>query len=118
MSLSRSLAGQIIKDESSLPKIIELLTKYKMLSLLPSVKQAYIQMSAVSNSNDVIMIESPFAITDDSVKRIKRIVGNDMAEHRVTINKDLLAGFRARFKGVLYDGSAERIIKQFVNSQQ
>ena len=118
MSLSRSLAGQIIKDESSLPKIIELLTKYKMLPLLPSVKQAYIQMSAVSNSNDVIMIESPFVVTDDSVKRIKRIVGNDMAEHRVAINKDLLAGFRARFKGVLYDGSAERIIKQFTIGNQ
>ena len=69
-------------------------------------------MSAQVGKNDSIIIESPFPLSDDSIKKIKRIVGNDIAEHEVMINPQVLAGFKARFRGTLYDGSAERIIKQ------
>lgn len=113
MSLSRTLAIQILSKKVTVSTVIELLTKYKMLPLLPSVKQAVVQISSQPNTRDSIMIETPFPLTDASIQRIKRIVGNDIVEHHVVINKNVLAGFKARFKGILYDGSAERIIKQF-----
>jgi F0F1-type ATP synthase delta subunit len=62
------------------------------------------------------MIEAPFALSDDAIRKVKRIVGNDMADHEVTINKKVLSGFKARFRGTLYDGSAERIIKQLTGT--
>lgn len=116
MSLSRNIA-QLLTGERTTPSlVIDVLTKYKMLSLLPSIRQALVQMSSRVNTNDTIMIETPFALTEESVKKIKRIVGNDIASHEVVINKKILAGFKARYRGTLYDGSAERIIKQLTNS--
>ncbi len=116
MPLSRKLAKLILMKQASLASVIELLTKYKMLSLLPSVHQALLQMSLQVGKKDILMIETPFPLNVDSIKIIKRMVGNENAEHEISINKNILAGFKARFKGVLYDGSAERIIKQINNS--
>ena len=45
---------------------------------------------------------------------VKNIIGNTSSPHEVTINKNILAGFKARYKGKLYDGSAERIMRQLI----
>lgn len=72
-------------------------------------------MGERSNTENTIMIETPFPLSDDAVKKIRNIVGSPTEAHAVVINKNILAGFKARFKGKLYDGSAERIIKQLIN---
>ncbi len=115
MSLSRNIAKLLTTERTTLSQVVDVLTKYKMLSLLPSIKQSLVQTSSHTDSTDTIMIETPFPLSQESVKKIKRIVGNDLVEHDVVINKRILAGFKARFRGKLYDGSAERIIKQLVN---
>lgn len=115
MPLSRKLATLIITGKTSVSSVVELLTKYKMLPLLFSVEQAVKQMASQVKSNDTLTIETPFELSDTSVQKIKRIVGNDIAPHEVIINKNILAGFKARFRGKLYDGSAERIIRQLTN---
>jgi F0F1-type ATP synthase delta subunit len=89
-----------------------------MLSLLPSIKIAMLQMSDALEKKESIVIETPFPLSDESVKKIKRIVGNDIAPHEIVINKNILAGFQARFKGILYDGSAQRIIKQLLTTSK
>jgi F0F1-type ATP synthase delta subunit len=116
MSLSRKLATLIVTERTTLSDVVTLLTKYKMLSLLPSIKQAVIQASSQVGAQEVIKIESPFPLSDDAITHVKRIVGNNTVDHEVTINPKILAGFKARFKGILYDGSAERIIKQLTGS--
>jgi F0F1-type ATP synthase delta subunit len=115
MTLSRKLAYHLLKHEESFPHVIDLLTRYSMLALLPSVKRDLEILKQDNDRYDTMNIESPFPISDDSLKRIKRIVGNDMATHVVSLNKNLLAGFRVQFRGMVYDGSAERIIKQFTS---
>lgn len=112
MSLSRKIATLIIEEKVTLNQVIDSLLKYKMMSLLPSVRQAVMQLASQKDSTDTIMIESPFALSTDAIKKVKRIVGNDIADHEVVINKNVLSGFKARFRGKLYDGSAERIIKE------
>lgn len=87
-----------------------------MLGLLPAVKKSLIEISHRSETRTTVMIESPFLLTSESIQRIKRIVGNDLAPHDVSVNKNLLAGFKARYKEILYDGSAERVIKTFINN--
>lgn len=116
MSLSRKLATLIIEERTTLKEVVVLLDKYKMLPLLPSIKQAIVQASSQTRKKDYIEIESPFPLSDESVRKIKRIVGNDLAEHEVIINTNVLAGFKARWRGMIYDGSAERIIKQFTSN--
>lgn len=115
MSLSRKLALLIVQGKASLASVIELLAKYKMLSLLPSIKQALLQMSSELHTKDTLMIESPFPLSDTAINHIQKIIGDERADYKVTINRHVLAGFKARFKGILYDGSAERIIKQITN---
>lgn len=118
MSLSRKLASRILLKQSSLEEVVTLLRKYKMLSLLPSIRTSMLQMSDALEKKESIIIETPFPLSDESIKKIKRIVGNDIASHEVIINKNILAGFQARFKGILYDGSAQRIIRQLLTTSK
>jgi F0F1-type ATP synthase delta subunit len=115
MPLSRKLATLLIDGKATLADVVALLTKYKMLSLLPSIKHALTQMASAKSVEETILIQSPFPLTESSVSHIRTIIGDKDAQHRVVINKNVLAGFKAKFKGMVYDGSAERIIKQFIN---
>ena len=112
MTLSRKLAQLIVEKNVSVDAVAETLRTYKLLSLLPSVARAVSQLSQDESARDTIRIETPFPMSSETIAHIKRIVGNDIASHSITINTNLLAGFKARFKGKLYDGSAERIAKQ------
>jgi F0F1-type ATP synthase delta subunit len=115
MPLSRKLAIYILQGKASVNDVVELLTKYDLLTLLPSIKQSLIQMSSSVHKDSTIMIETPFNLSDKSITTIKGIIGNTDAPHNIIINKNILAGFKAKFKGMMYDGSAERIIRQITN---
>jgi F0F1-type ATP synthase delta subunit len=115
MNLSRRIALTIRENDTSIDKVVETLREYKLLSLLPSIKDAMEDLAGKDVEENTIEIESPFPLSKEAEARIKRIVGNDLAEARVAINKDLLAGFKARWKGKLYDGSAQRIINQLTH---
>lgn len=115
MPLSRKLAIYILQGKASVNDVVELLTKYDLLTLLPSIKQSLIQMSSSVHKDSTIMIETPFNLSDKSITTIKGIIGNTDAPHSIIINKNILAGFKAKFKGMMYDGSAERVMRQFTN---
>lgn len=116
MTLSRKLAQVIVEKNVKVTDVVELLRTYNLLSLLPSVLKAVKQARNNEKAKDTIAIESPFALSEKSIARIKRVVGNDIAEHSVSLNKELLSGFRARFREKLYDASAERIINQLLTT--
>lgn len=115
MSLSRSIAEKIVEKNISLDDVLATLRGYDLLALLPSIKRDIEKLSREEGDKETIHIESPFPLGEKALAKIKRIVGNDLAKTEITINKELLAGFKARYKGKLYDGSAERIIKQLTN---
>ncbi len=115
MTLSRKLAQVMIEKNISADDMVDTLRTYNLLGLLPAIQKVVIEMSLRKNAGDTITIESPFMLSQDAVQHIKKIVGNSSSPHEVTINKSILAGFKARFKGKLYDGSAERIIRQLTN---
>jgi F0F1-type ATP synthase delta subunit len=106
----------MLEGKASFDDVIVLLTKYNLLTLLPSIKQSLMQMSSGLHKDRTIMIETPYTLSHDSVATIKKIVGDKDAPHTVIINKNILAGFKAKFKGMMYDGSAERIIRQITNN--
>ena len=112
MTLSYQLAELLLGNKTSVDEVVAILNKYKMLSLLPSIEKALIQLSLRETSRDTIMIESPFPLSDVAITKIRQLIGNDISHHEVVINKNILAGFKAKCNGKLYDGSAQRIIKQ------
>lgn len=114
MILSRKLANLLIEKKVSVLQISDLLTKYKLLALLPQIKNIVLETSSRNRVSDTLAIESPFLLSEDVVAHIKKITGNEKSSHIVTVNKKILAGFKARYKGKLYDGSAERIIRDFM----
>lgn len=114
MTLSRKLANLIVNKHVPVDVVVEMLREYKMLGLLLSIKRSIEEMAAGESIRDSVMIESPFPLSVEAIETIKKIAGGVNAQHDVTINKELLAGFKARYKEILYDGSAERIIKNFI----
>lgn len=114
MTLSRKLANLIVTKNVSVDIVIGMLQEYKMLGLLPLIKKSVEEIAQGESVRDSVMIESPFLLSDESIQTIKKIARGVSAHHTVTINKELLAGFKARYKEILYDGSAERIIKNFI----
>lgn len=116
MTLSRNIANLIVYKGVQIDDVVESLRAYNLLSLLPSIKREAEQLISVNQKSDAIAIETPFPLDEHALARIKRITGNDLAPSTITVNKDILAGFKARYRGMLYDGSAERIIKQLLNS--
>jgi F0F1-type ATP synthase delta subunit len=111
MSLSRKIAKTIVEHAIKVEHLETVLREYNLVSLLPAIKDEVEKLYSHA-SDSVVQIESPFDLSLESIATIKRIVGNDLAEANVSINKDILSGFKALFKGRLYDGSGERIIKQ------
>lgn len=116
MSLSRRMAEKIVDQYIPAGDVVEVLTHYNLLSLLPAITSDIKKLSRDEGDRETIHIESPFELDEKATSRIKRIVGNDLANTDVSINQNILAGFKARYKGKLYDGSAERIIKQFTGT--
>ncbi|MCF7898440.1 MAG: F0F1 ATP synthase subunit delta [Candidatus Pacebacteria bacterium] len=114
MTLSRKLAKLIIEKGVSVDDLISTLHKYNLLGLLPSIISVLKQSAIRSNASDTIMIESPFPLSDEAISHIKKIIGNSNSPYETTVNKNILAGFKARYKGKLYDGSAERITRQLI----
>ncbi len=115
MPLSRKIAMCLLRGKATSADVIMLLTKYNLLTLLPFIKRSLLQMSSGLHTDETIMIESPYPLSDNSIKHIKTIVGDQKAPHKIIINKNVLAGFKAKYKGMMYDGSAERIIRQLTN---
>ena len=114
MILSRKLAKLIVERNVPVDDIVTTLRTYNLLGLLPAIRDGVVELATHKGARNKLLIESPFVLSDDAIAHIKHLIGNDTVRHEVTINKNILAGFKARFKGTLYDGSAERIMKQFI----
>ncbi len=112
MNLSKKIAQLIVEKNISIDAVTDALNAYSLLSLMPSILEQVKRMKVRESLQDTLRIESPFLLDQHAIEHIRKIVGDEKAEHEVTINKNLLAGWKARFKEKLYDASAERIIRQ------
>lgn len=119
MSLSRNIAKEIVKKDIDVKIVTSVLLKYNLLSLLPSILKDVKHIYGKVNTYDTLAIESPFKINKKALIAVQKIVGKEAsnATKTISINKNLLAGFKARFQGKLYDASAERVIKHLLMSK-
>ena len=52
-----------------------------------------------------IKIETAHEIKAETVKKIKSFLRADELDHMVSVNKDLIAGFRTKWIGFMYESS-------------
>lgn len=113
MTLSRSIAEHLEKSNATLDDLEAVLSKYQLQSLLPQILQHLLRKQKMREQKNIVEIESPFTLSEESIQTIKKIVNAEDKEHTVKINQELLAGFKAKHRDTMYDGSAKRIIDQF-----
>ncbi len=116
MTLSQSIAHSIVDKGVAVTRVTEVLQKYNLLSLLPEIRKSVTKLMSREQESGSVYIETPFPLSQDALSTIKEISNSSEAPHTVVINKNILAGFTARYKNTLYDGSAERIIKQLTTN--
>ena len=116
MSLSRTIAHVVAKNNLQGEDVIVILEKYKLLSLLPSIVQILKKIEQGNKAKDTIVIETPFPLDAKALESVQKITGTSSSPHEEVINKNLLAGFKAKWRGRLYDASAERMIKQLLTN--
>ena len=115
MSLSRTIAQSIVKNNLPLESVVERLKTYKLLPLLTPIMHHLRVLEKQSSREDTLEIESPFPVSDESLAVILKKSGSKKeSKYHITITPSILAGWKARYRGKLYDGSAERIIRQLV----
>jgi F0F1-type ATP synthase delta subunit len=60
---------------------------------------------------ETLNIEAPFLLAKEQVDKIsQKVTGKQVELKEFKLNENLLAGFTARYKGKLYDGSARQYI--------
>lgn len=115
MSLSQKIATSVYTHKINAEELSSVLKKYKMSALLPEIKKILNVLERKDREGREMKIETPFPLGDEALLHLKKKVAGEDVHHRIVINKNLLAGWKATHNNTLYDASAERIIKQFIS---
>lgn len=113
-TIARSMKSQIEKGvqiETVLAKTEEVLKENKQhLFFVPALQ--YLSGLLKRDQNfDTLVIQSPFDLEAVQIDQItSKITGKVDARITTLVNKSLLAGFRATYRGKIYDGSARQYI--------
>jgi F0F1-type ATP synthase delta subunit len=77
----------------------------KLEAQLPSILNKLEYLLKNLDEKNKIQIEAPHALSEATVKDIKNFLQVPEMEEKVSLNKELIAGFRARYNGIIYDAS-------------
>ena len=113
---AKYFAQLLIDRKITVSDLAKFLSKHNMTPLMFNVLKYLEHKEAQHLVHNTIVIETPFDLSEKSISTIKRKVGNDLAETEIVENKNLLAGYVARFKGLEYDASAKTILENFTRS--
>lgn len=113
---AQHFAQLLIERKVTVDNLVSFLEKHNLLAMLPGVLGFLKHKEAQHLAHNTLVIETPFPLDDKSIKTVKRMAGNDLIEEvELVENKDVLAGYIARYKGKEYDASAKTIINNFIN---
>lgn len=77
----------------------------KLEAQMPSVLYHFEKIIEQEKEKKGIQIEVPHEVSAQTIKDIKEFLQIENLEETIKINKNLLAGFRARYQGKMYDSS-------------
>lgn len=86
-------------------KFLTYIQQNKLEAQLPTIVYRLDKLIEQHEEKSGITIETPHKITESTVKKIKSFLkAEDLKEH-IKENQDLIAGFRAKWGGQMYDSS-------------
>ncbi len=106
----------IEKNDSSLEeKFFNFIKLQKLESQLPNILYRLEKILKKEDEKNKIQIEAPHDVSPETLENIKDFL-KVKKENTFKINKELIAGFRARWEGQIYDASFKTSLEKFKNS--
>ncbi|MBU0612021.1 F0F1 ATP synthase subunit delta [Patescibacteria group bacterium] len=93
-------------------KFFDFIEKKNLKAQLPSVLYHLEKIIELDKEKNGIQIETAHEIKHDTVKHIKSFLKADDLSEVIKIKKELIAGFRAKWKGTIYDASIMTSLKK------
>lgn len=79
---------------------------------LPQILRHLERISQDEQEFGRVQVQSPFPLDDSVITAIKMRLGAQDADVAVSQEPQLIGGFRAMYKGMLYDASMQNVLKQ------
>ncbi len=119
MADSKKLAWVLMKlyqsenNDEKIEKFFMFLKEKGLMVLLPQIKKHFLRYLTMLDEDETLTLISTYALSDSEIQEVKDLVG---APHDVVVyqevDKDMLGGFSAIYRGNVYDGSLQNQITQ------
>jgi F0F1-type ATP synthase delta subunit len=113
---SRALAQLLIRKRITVKALDAFLTRYKLTSLWAGILQELKHAERKAHVHDALIIETPFELSPSALSSITKKMKATGAVHDIRINKNLLGGFKAIYKGTLLDSSLRSILNRITSN--
>lgn len=97
-------------------KFFSFMKKNRLESQIPSVLYRLDKIIEQDREKRGVQIEVPHDLTDNTKKEIKKFLKAEHLDDYVKLRKDLIAGFRAKWDGKMYDSSLESALRRLEKS--
>jgi F0F1-type ATP synthase delta subunit len=98
-------------------KFFAFVERYNLWDLVPSVLSALANSSDSSEAFETIMVRVPKTLSEENEGKIREIVGASKdARLKVEIDRKVLGGFVANYRGFEHEGSFERVVNRLAKS--
>jgi len=86
-------------------KFFDFIEKRKLKAQMPSILYHLEKIAELDKEKKGIQIEVAHSVKEDTVKQIKTFLKAEKLPEVIKIKKELVAGFRAKWNGKIYDAS-------------
>jgi F0F1-type ATP synthase delta subunit len=107
-----ALVNDGMSERDALAKFFDYVQANNLEFQLPQVLRHLERISREEQDFESVQVQTPFPLDDGAVNAIKTKLGAGDAQVSVSEHPDLIGGFRAMYKGMLYDASMQNVLKQ------
>lgn len=119
--LARALQSMAKNEKSAeqvLDRFFSFVKNYSLQGLLPNVLSELERVKKEDYKESALQVQSAHALSSHDEKNIRGITGAQDAPLDFSLDGELLGGFRARYKGVEYEGSFSRTVNKLEKELQ
>lgn len=115
--LAKALFDLSLSSEKNLEdKFLAFVKEKNLNAQLPAVLYRVEKLIEKESEKNGIKIEFAHTVSNDTVSNIKKFLEAEKLKEYIKLNKNILAGFRASFGGVVYDASFSSKLKKLQDS--
>jgi F0F1-type ATP synthase delta subunit len=100
------------KVENLDAKFFDFIEKRNLTAQLPSILYHLEKITELDREKKGIQIETAHEISHETTKHIKTFLNAEDLPEVIKIKKELIAGFRAKWNGKIYDASIKNSLKK------